>query len=344
MINLSIIRVSELCRCPFLHLNLLPEETRLEIQIIKILIYFCILPAWREGSVSQLQKPNFPSNDHLSIFVTLTSYTDEMEYIEEAERLWGLTCTRYRPGHIEIAGVILSQIIGFIIPATIYLLIDVFFPRFSHRHKIQSERRQPTWPQIWHCIQISMFNQFWLIGLHALATYWIGLDHTFLEMDPHLPTLKTLAIDFIFGMAAREVMFYYVHRALHHPSIYVYIHKMHHKYTAPISFAAEYAHPVEHIIANVLPIALPLTLKGTHFLSLMAFSVFELFQAAADHSGYDFFKLPPASIHDLHHEKFRVNYSTLGIMDWIHGTDIVGWDRPGRQDGRKLQKNGGKED
>lgn len=103
---------------------------------------------------------------------------------------------------------------------------------------------------------------------------------------------------------------------------------MHHKYTALISFAAEYAHPVEHVITNVLPIILPLTLKGTHFLSLMAFSFFKLLQAAADHSGYDLFKLPPTSIHDLHHEKFPRQLQHLGDLDWIHGTYIVGWDRP----------------
>ncbi|BCR87219.1 sterol desaturase family protein [Aspergillus chevalieri] len=253
-----------------------------------------------------------------------------MLIIEKIQDTWAAICNHYRPGDIEIAGVILSQVVGFIIPATIYLLIDIIFPSFSRKHKLQ--QRQPTWAQIRHCIKISLMNQIWIAAAHILGVYLQGLDHSFLIMDPKLPSFTMLASDFIFGMAAREILFYYIHRALHHPSIYVYIHKMHHKYTAPISFAAEYAHPVEHVLANVLPIVAPLTIKGTHFLSLMAFTVFELWEAAADHSGYDFLKLPPASIHDLHHEKFRVNYSTLGIMDWIHGTDVVGWDRPKRKE------------
>lgn len=306
-----------------------------------------MLPACPTSScknVFQFPNSRYRSRSKIHIYFTFTSSIDKMEYIAETEKLWGSICARYKPGHIEIAGVISSQIIGLIIPATVYVLLDVFLPSFSRMHKIQSERRQPTWPQIWHCMQVSMFNQLWIIGLHALAIYWIGFDHSFIWMDPRLPSLKTLIIDFLFGMAASEVMFYYVHRALHHPSIYVYIHKMHHKYTAPISFAAEYAHPIEHFIANVLLIVLPLTLKGTHFLSLMAFSVFEFYQAAADHSGYDFFKLPSASIYDLHHEKFRVNYSTLEIMDRIHGTDIVVWDRSSQQDVRKFKNKGQKEE
>lgn len=95
-----------------------------------------------------------------------------------------------------------------------------------------------------------------------------------------------------------------------------------------MAFAAEYAHPVEQLLANVLPISLPLALRRAHIISAMIFSAFELWEAAADHSGYDFAKLPPAQMHDLHHEKFRVNYGTIGLMDWIHGTDVVGWDRP----------------
>lgn len=259
-----------------------------------------------------------------------------MSTVDEMEQIWASICARYKPGHIEIAGIILTQLIGFILPATIYLLIDILFPNFSRKHKLQSAQRQPTGAQIRHCIKISLFNQLWVAILHAATVqFLVGPDHSLLDMSPTLPTPSTLIKDFLFGLAAREITFYYVHRALHHPSIYAHIHKMHHRYTAPISFAAEYAHPVEHILANVLPVALPLTLKGAHFLSLSGFMLFELWQAAADHSGYDIWKLPPAQIHDLHHEKFRVYYSPLGVMDWVHGTDVVGWDRvPGKRSGK----------
>ena len=253
-----------------------------------------------------------------------------MRMFDQIESMWTNACTRYKPGHMEIAGVITAQLAGIAIPATFYLLLDVLFPEFSKRHKVQNAGRQPTWAQIWHCVRVSMFNQIWVSFLHSIGIYIIGVEQSLLIMNPHIPSLNTLMADFLLGLVAREVL-YYIHRALHHPSIYVCIHKMHHKYTDPISFAAEYAHPVEHILASIHPIILPLTLKGTHFLSLMAFTVFQLWEAAADYSGYDFLKLPPASIHDLHHEKFRVNYSTLGTMDWIHGTDVVGWDRPRRE-------------
>lgn len=251
-----------------------------------------------------------------------------MDINSTLQAAWTSIVASYRPGIIEFTANILVQIVGFIIPATIYMLIDVVFPNFSQRHKIQGSRRQPTRQQILHCIKICVFNHVLSVGIHGLALYMTGFDHSFMNFDPTIPSLKTFIVDLFFGLVAREVLFYYVHRVLHHPRIYVYIHKMHHKYITPVAFAAEYAHPIEHILANVLPITLPLYLKGAHGLSIMAFVTFELWEAAADHSGYDFLKLPPAELHDLHHEKFRVNYGTIGLMDWIHGTDIVGWDRP----------------
>ncbi len=42
-------------------------------------------------------------------------------------------------------------------------------------------------------------------------------------------------------------------RLLHHPRLYKYVHKKHHEWTAPIGWVAVYAHPVEHIISNMLP-------------------------------------------------------------------------------------------
>jgi len=244
------------------------------------------------------------------------------------QQSWLEICSAYPPSFIEFVLIVTIQFLCFWIPATIYLSIDLLFPEFSNRHKIQSERRQPSWEQIKHCIKYVALNE--LIGIIAqlLLRNAFGWDKTLFTLSRDLPSARTILFDFVYGLLAREAIFYYVHRAFHHPKIYAYIHKKHHKFTAPMAFAAQYSHPVEHILANVLPIFLPMALKGTHLFSFSIFEAFELWEAAADHSGYDFVKLPPAEIHDLHHEKFRVNYSTVGLMDWLHGTDVVGWDKP----------------
>ena len=118
----------------------------------------------------------------------------------------------------------------------------------------------------------------------------------------------------------REALFYYSHRLLHIPYLYVRIHKKHHRFTAPIALAAQFAHPIEQIFANALPISLPPQLLGSHVLTFWIFLAYELFNTVTVHSGYDFFH-NKAKMHDLHHEKFNLNYGSVGLLDWVHGTD-----------------------
>lgn len=51
-------------------------------------------------------------------------------------------------------------------------------------------------------------------------------------------------------------------------------------------------------------------------------------QATLAHCGcYTFSVLGWGSeAHDLHHERFGVNYGILGLLDWVHGTRVA---RPG---------------
>jgi sterol desaturase/sphingolipid hydroxylase (fatty acid hydroxylase superfamily) len=44
-----------------------------------------------------------------------------------------------------------------------------------------------------------------------------------------------------------EASFYWIHRALHHPTLYKHIHKQHHEYKGTIGFATEYATPAEQV-------------------------------------------------------------------------------------------------
>ena len=44
----------------------------------------------------------------------------------------------------------------------------------------------------------------------------------------------------------------FLSRFFHLPWIYKYIHKKHHEWIAPISLAASYAHPVEHLVKLAL--------------------------------------------------------------------------------------------
>lgn len=217
------------------------------------------------------------------------------------------------------------QILFWWLPGITLVSLNYLAPSFSTRYKIQPAEKQPTLLDIGRCVAVSICNQAIELLLHfCLLNYYTsrGREAT-VRMKGDLPSLAEFTRDFVLSFIAREAIHYYLHRLLHWRPLYKRLHKIHHNFTAPIAFASQYAHPVEHILLNVLPITLPLVVLRSHVLVLIVMVGWDLLATSVAHSGYDFF-LGLAKMHDRHHERFHVYFGSsggFGIMDWAHRTN-----------------------
>ncbi|KAF3242824.1 hypothetical protein TWF192_008540 [Orbilia oligospora] len=240
---------------------------------------------------------------------------------EPVGRAWAHIMESYSPATIEFAGTLIVQLIFFWVPCVIYMSLDALFPRFSERHKIQPAPKQPTRSEILDCFSVVLKNQVISTALHGLMIYISTLTGKgAFRVDASIPPIHEIIRDLFISLLLREALFYYSHRVLHHPRLYPKIHKIHHRFTAPVALAAQYAHPIEQIVANILPITIPPQLLNSHILTFWIFMAYELIETTTVHSGYDFF-LNAAKMHDLHHEKFLIYFGAIGVLDWFHGTD-----------------------
>ena len=75
-------------------------------------------------------------------------------------------------------------------------------------------------------------------------------------------------------------------RLFHWGPLYRTIHKKHHEWTAPIGVTAIYAHPIEHVAANLGPILLGPLLMGSHFATMWLWQTIAVVTTINTHSGY----------------------------------------------------------
>jgi sterol desaturase/sphingolipid hydroxylase (fatty acid hydroxylase superfamily) len=210
-----------------------------------------------------------------------------------------------------ILTVVYANIISFItywFVGGLFLLSDFNFIHFLKDFKMQPGTNTPVdMKKFWALVKVVLRNQAVGLIYSIVVVYPVSQWRGMTMKASALPDLSTLLFHFICFNIIEEIGFYYSHRTLHRPAFY-WIHKQHHEWTSPISIAATYCHPIEHILSNVGPLTLGPLIMGSHLLVMVFWINFGICVTLNSHSGYHLPWVLSSEEHDYHHLKYDVNY------------------------------------
>ena len=161
-------------------------------------------------------------------------------------------------------------------------------------------------------VSIPMWTLVEVLALWAFANGW----GNWLSWEEHWAWLTVMVL---LVPAIHEVHFFCIHRLIHTPRLYKWIHSVHHNSVNPSPWSSLSMHPIEsflyfaemfwHVILPSNPIVALFQLHGAGF------------GAINGHIGFDKLELTDeraldshAYAHYLHHKHFEVNYGADGLV------------------------------
>lgn len=205
----------------------------------------------------------------------------------------------------------------------------VFKRRWLHRKIIASF---PASQEVWREVRYSALSVliFGMVGAATMLAARQGWTQMYRKIDLHGMTWFWLSIGC--AIVLHDTWFYWTHRAMHHPRLFRWFHRVHHLSRNPTPWAAYAFSPLEALVqAAIFPLAMILIPMHPY-----AFGLFMLWQIVfniAGHTGYEFhprwfMKTPLRFIantptnHILHHETLRGNYGLyFNVWDRLMGTN-----------------------
>ncbi|KAI4372717.1 hypothetical protein MLD38_010916 [Melastoma candidum] len=211
-----------------------------------------------------------------------------------------------------------------------YILIDVLGLKGFDKYKIQPGVRLSA-RQILSCYK-DVMKMFFLVVVPLQLVSYPTFKMIGFRTGLPLPSIWEILSQLLVCFLIEDYSNYWLHRWLHQGWGYEKIHRVHHEFTAPVAFAAPYAHWAEVLILGIPTFLGPAIVPG-HMITLWLWVALRQIEALDTHKGYELpwslTRLIPfyggAEHHDYHHfvgGKSQSNFaSVFTYCDFLYGTD-----------------------
>lgn len=204
---------------------------------------------------------------------------------------------------------------------------------------LQSLRSRPvSWQLVRHDMELSIGAAI-LFGLGATAVNSamnLGATKLYFNIAQH--GWGYLGLSYILLLIVQDTYFYFLHRALHHPWLFKWMHQGHHKSGDPTPWTSFAFDPLEVILQSAFLIAIVYVVP-LHLAVLIALLITMTIWSVWNHLGFELF--PPAfphhwlsrwfigsTHHAIHHRKYRHHYGLyFTVWDRLLGTHDPAYDR-----------------
>ena len=211
----------------------------------------------------------------------------------------------------------------YIIAGFVFIVFYVLLKKKWHYKKLQPKDAKSTdylREIIYSSGTILIFSSFILFLQHpSIAPYTTKYLH--IEERGWVYYFSVFPLLFLI----HDTYFYWVHRLMHHPILFKWIHLVHHKSTNPSPWAAYAFHPLEAIVEQGVVFIFYFTLP-IHITQLVFFFLFSIINNVYGHLGYELYPrnfnktmigkwINTSTNHNQHHQYFKGNYG-LYLLFW----------------------------
>ncbi|KAJ6426718.1 hypothetical protein OIU84_022332 [Salix udensis] len=246
-----------------------------------------------------------------------------------AETLWFNYSANKSDYYLFCHNILFLFLIFSVVPLPLFF-ISLWRSAGIDKYKIQPKvKLSPS--EVFKCYKDVLFMFFFVVGPLQLVSY-PSIKMIGIRTGLPLPSGWEIFLQLLVYFMVEDYTNYWIHRFLHNKWGYEKIHKVHHEYTAPIGFAAPYAHWAEILILGIPSFLGPAMVPG-HMVTFWLWIALRQIEAIETHSGYDFPWIPTkyipfyggADYHDYHHYVGGQSHSNFASVftycDFIYGTD-----------------------